>query len=234
MSDFFRKLKGVFIIEDPNAPAPKTSVQPDNSQNASKEADNSPVQKPTERSQPTYIPPFENGQGKMNEKFADALFRAMEAANIDGFDYFEFKQALKNLETMPMDEATRYKSAFAMAQTMGATPTKLMNTASNYLEVLKKEEAKFQQAANNQVQSQIGNKKNEIENLDAVIHQKSAQIKKMVDEIEQHKKEMDILNQDITQASSKVAQTKADFDATYTMLLNQIEKDIENMNNYLK
>ena len=233
MSDFFKKLKGVFVVEDPNQPTTSQSQQSNNQSTASKEvAQNS--SNPSPPVQTPYKPSVSTGQGQVNEKFTDALFKAMEAANVEGFDYFEFKQALNNLVSMPMDEATRYKSAFAMAQTMGATPTKLVSTASGYLDALRQEEAKFQQAANNQVQSQIGNKQSQIANFDAVIKQKSEQIQKMAQEIEQHKKEMESLKQDIAQASSKVAQTKADFDMTYQSLVGQIQKDIDNMKNYLK
>ncbi len=233
MSDFFKKLKGVFVIEDPNQPPTSQSQQSNTPSTASKEAVQNNSSPPPSVQTP-YKPSVSSGQGQVNEKFTDALFKAMEAANVEGFDYFEFKQALNNLASMPMDEATRYKSAYAMAQTMGATPAKLVSTASSYLDALKQEEAKFQQAANNQVQSQIGNKQAQISNFDAVIKQKSEQIKKMVEEIEQHKKEMELLNQDIAQASSKVAQTKADFDMTYQSLVGQIQKDIDNMKNYLK
>lgn len=230
MSDFFKKLKGVFVVEDPNQPTTSQTQQSNSPSTASKET----AQNSTPSVQTPYKPSVSSGQGQVNEKFTDALFKAMEAANVEGFDYFEFKQALNNLASMPMDEATRYKSAFAMAQTMGATPAKLVSTASGYLDALKQEDAKFQQAANNQVQSQISNKQAQIANFDAVIKQKSEQIQKMAQEIEQHKKEMDLLKQDISQASSKVAQTKADFDATYQSLVGQIQKDIDNMKNYLK
>ena len=233
MSDFFKKLKGVFVIEDPNQPTTSQPQQSNTPSTASKEAAQNNSTPPPSVQTP-YKPSVSSGQGQVNEKFSDALFKAMEAVNVEGFDYFEFKQALNNLASMPMDEATRYKSAFAMAQTMGATPTKLVSTASGYLDALRQEEAKFQQAANNQVQSQIGNKQAQISNFDAVIKQKSEQIKKMVEEIEQHKKEMELLKQDIAQASSKVAQTKADFDITYQSLVGQIQKDIDNMKNYLK
>ena len=233
MSDFFKKLKGVFVVEDPNQPTPSQPQQSNTPSTASKEVAQNNSNPPPSVQTP-YKPSVSSGQGQVNEKFTDALFKAMEAANVEGFDYFEFKQALNNLASMPMDEATRYKSAFAMAQTMGATPAKLVSTASGYLDALKQEEAKFQQAANNQVQGQIGNKQAQISNFDAVIKQKSEQIKKMVEEIEQHKKEMESLKQDIAQASSKVAQTKADFDMTYQSLVGQIQKDIDNMKNYLK
>ncbi len=233
MSDFFKKLKGVFIVEDPNQPTTNQPQQNTTQSTTSKEAvQNNSTPPPSV--QTSYKPSVSSGQGQVNEKFSDALFKAMEAANVEGFDYYEFKQALNNLASMPMDEATRYKSAFAMAQTMGATPAKLVSTASGYLDALKQEDAKFQQAANNQVQNQISNKQGQIANFDAVIKQKSEQIQKMAQEIEQHKKDMDLLKQDISQASSKVAQTKADFDATYQLLVGQIQKDIDNMKNYSK
>ena len=53
--------------------------------------------------------------GKVSTKFMEILFKAMEDNNLDGFDYLEFKQSLKSLEKMPMDETTRFKSAFDMA-----------------------------------------------------------------------------------------------------------------------
>ena len=135
---------------------------------------------------------------------------------------------------MPMDEATRYKSAYAMAQTMGATPDRLIQTANGYVSILQQEDAKFQQAAQGQVQSQIGNKKAQIDNFDQLIKQKAAQIKQLTDEMGQHRKDMEILKMDIEQASSKVAQTTADFQKTYQLLVGQIQKDINNMQQYLK
>ena len=158
----------------------------------------------------------------------------MEAANIDGFDYFEFKQSLNNLQKVPMDEATRFKSAFAMAQTMGATSDNLIKTASHYLGVLQQEAGKFSDAANNQMNNQIGNKKAQIENFEAVIKQKAEQIKQLTQDIDLHRKEMEQLKQEIAQSSSKVTQTKADFDASYNLLVSYIQSDINNMKQYLK
>jgi lysyl-tRNA synthetase class I len=227
MSDFLNKLKGVFIVEDPNAPQTNTQTT----------VTQQPQQPSNRQTQPTptvSAPIMSNANGQVNQKFTEVLFRAMEAANLDGFDYFEFKQAINNLANMPMDEATRYKSAFAMAQTMGATPDKLIQTAGTYLSVLKQEQDKFQQAAQGQVQNQIGNKKAQIENFEQVIKQKEAQIKQMTDEMAQHRKEMETLKSDIEQASSKVAQTTADFQMSYQVITGQIQNDVTNMQKYLK
>ncbi len=226
MSDFWSKFKGVFVQTDPNA-AVNEPEKKEQQPTSSKEG----VVKPT----PSVSPIFSTsaGDGTVNEKFMKALFGAMEGANLDGFDYFEFKLSLQNLANMPMDEATRYKSAFAMASTMGATPNKLVNAALHYLEILKNEQTKFLQAAENQRVAQVGNKQGQVENLEAVIQQKAEQIKRLTDEIAQHQKDVTQLKDDIAQSTVKVAQTQKDFEATYQSLVSQLERDVTNMKNYL-
>jgi hypothetical protein len=226
MSDFLKKLKGVFVVEDPNAPAASAKPQSTATPAAA-----------SQQSAPTHTPTpsvsYTSGSGKANDKFLEVLFKAMETANAPGYDYFEFKQALNNLKNVPMDDVTRFKSAFAMAQTMGATKDALLNTAGGYLKVLQQEQAKFQDAANNQMQGQVGNKNTQITNFDAAIKQKQAEIQRMTAEIEQHRKEMETLKQDISQSTAKVSQTIADFEATYTYLVSQIQGDVNSMKQYL-
>ena len=175
-----------------------------------------------------------SGGGQVNDKFFDVLAKAMEAANQDGFDYFEFKQALANLKNVPMDDATRFKSAFAMSQAMGVTADKLVNSATYYLDVLKNEQIKFVKAAENQRQSQVGNKQAQADNLEAVMRQKAEQIKQLTAEIAQHGKEVESIKSDISQAVVKVEQTSRDFEATYQLLVSQIQTDVDSMKSYLK
>ncbi len=227
MSEFWSKFKGVFVQEDLNA-VKQTTQSPQNvAQSTSKET---AAAAPTPSVKPTYS----SGSGAVNEKFMQTLFGAMEASNLDGFDYFEYKLSIQNLANMPMDEATRYKSAYAMASTMGATPDKLVNSALHYLDVLKNENAKFTQAAENQRAAQVGNKQGQVENLEAVMKQKAEQIKQLTNEIEQHRQDVTKLKDEISQATVKVAQTQNDFSATYQSLVGQIEQDVTNMKNYLK
>jgi cell division septum initiation protein DivIVA len=231
MSDFFNKLKNVFIVEDPNAPQ---TPQPKNNTPTTAER---PVASPSANYTPAPTnasAPMSSGNGQVNDKFFEVLAKAMEAANQDGFDYFEFKQALANLKNVPMDDATRFKSAFAMSQAMGVTADKLINSAAYYVDVLKNEQNKFVQAAANQRQSQVGDKQAQSDNLEAVMRQKAEQIKQLTAEIEQHRKEVDSIKTDISQAVVKVEQTSRDFDATYQLLVGQIQADVNSMKSYLK
>ena len=238
MSDFFNKLKSVFIVEDPNAPTTPPPSRNEARSNPPQSNAQSNAQAatyaPSANTTPSVSSPMSSAGGQVNDKFFDVLAKAMEAANQDGFDYFEFKQALANLKNVPMDDATRFKSAFAMSQAMGVTADKLVTSANYYLDVLKNEQTKFVQAAANQRQSQVGNKQTQADNLEAMMRQKAEQIKQLTTEIEQHRKEVETIKTDISQATVKVEQTSRDFEATSQLLVGQIQGDVNSMKNYLK
>jgi predicted RNase H-like nuclease (RuvC/YqgF family) len=223
MSEIWKKFKGVFVVEDPNAA--KKATPPPAASSPSVSAP--PV--PTVAASTV----FEKASGQVNQRFTEVLFNAMGAANQPGFDYFEFKQALQNLQKVAMDDATRYRSAFAMAQAMGATPEKLIQSAQSYLGVLSSEQTKFLQAADNHQSTQLGGKQTQIANLQAAVQQKENQIQQLMREMEQHKQELAQLRTEIEQADSKLIQTKADFSASYSDIVRQIQSDMQNMKTYL-
>ena len=158
----------------------------------------------------------------------------MEKHNIEGFDYLEYRQSLLSLRKMDMDTATRYKSAYAMAQTMGASPEYLIKTANHYLDVLQKEEAKFGEALKNQRSRQIGEKEQQLKQLEQTIRQKAEKIQQLSKEIEEHQKQIKAIEGDLSQAATKVESTKNDFIASYNAIVVQIKEDIENMKQFLK
>ncbi|RYU96340.1 hypothetical protein [Emticicia agri] len=220
MSDFLKKLKGMFIVETP------TDEQASDNASTAK-----PEEKPTSTSpSSTPVAPA----GKASEKFYDILLGAMEANNQEGFDYLEYKKSLATLAKMPMDEQTRYFSAYAAAQAMGVTPQKLTESANFYLKVLTSEDAKFQESVNAQRQKQIGNKEKAIADMDATIKAKAEQIAKLTQEIQVHQTDMEKMKAEISDAVIKIETTLSDFHATFNELTAQISQDVDNMGKYLK
>lgn len=222
-----KNLKSLFIIEDEEAKKPVKGK---------KQAADQPKKQAssTKTTASTTSTPATPSPGKVSSKFINILLKAMDSNNLEGFDYLEFKQSLKSLEKMPMDDATRYQSAFAMAQTMGATPQKLMETANHYLKILATEEKKFEQALVAQRQKQIGSKESQIKKLEEIVTSKATQIKQLTKEIEEHQKQSNVLKKEIGGAVVKVESTKNDFIASYKKLIGQINADVENMKKYLK
>ena len=159
---------------------------------------------------------------------------ALEKNNQEGFDYFEFRQALINLSKMPMDEPTRYQSAYAMAQTMGVSSAKLHESAQFYLGVLQTEQSKFTEAHAQQRSKLIGNREEEIKNLEASIVQKTEQIKKLTQEIEEHRQRSAQVRKEIDDSTIKIETTRADFDTTINNVVGNIHADLAKIQKYLK
>ncbi|MBK8705614.1 MAG: hypothetical protein IPN33_19970 [Saprospiraceae bacterium] len=219
-----KNLKSLFIVEEEGAQGPKGEQKTMPGTTQAPQGDT-----PAEAGQAATP-----GAGQVNQQFLEVLFKAMQENNLGGFDYLEFKQSLRSLEKMPMDEPTRFQSAFAMAQTLGATAQTLVQTAEHYLNIIKQEENKFNQAHNAQREKQIGNKENEIKQLEEVARTKMAQIAQLTKEIEAHKQKAGALKKEIEDAVVKVETTKNNFVASYNALVEQIGRDVENMKRYLK
>ncbi|MEM9919456.1 MAG: hypothetical protein AAF990_15240 [Bacteroidota bacterium] len=222
-----KKLKSLFVVEDESAAKPTKEKEEVETVPES----TTPVAPQVDEFVDSSATP---SQGKVDTKFLNILLGAMDKNNLDGFDYLEYRQSLQNLSKMAMDEATKYKSAFAAAQTMGATPQKLVDTAGHYLQILSKEEQKFNQALANQRKKQIGGKENQYKKLEQSIKDKQTRILQLQKEIEQHQGELSKIKQAVSQATIKVTSTQNDFVATYKSIVDKIQLDIQKMKQYLK
>ena len=218
-----KNLRSIFIVEE-EVPAKSKAPTPAPNSPSSKEQAPPSVSSATETSR----------DGKVTQKFTDILLSAMDNADLEGFDYLEYKKSLQSLQKMNMEERTAYQSAFAMAQTMGATPQNLVATAQHYLKALQEEEQKFEKALSHQQESRIGAKRQEQQTLTKTIQDKEAEIKKLQAEILEHQQNLGKLDGDIKQADLSIANTKNDFFASYQNLVKQIQEDITKMQEYLK
>ncbi len=219
-----KKFKSLFIIEE-GGTTPETQTPVEKTTNTQKD-----VPAPTRSFQ---VPAGNTGPGKVQDKFLEVLFDALEANNRDGFDYMEFKDFLRSLANVPMDDGTRYKSAFATAQTMGATKEKIVTSAQHYLEILSREQTKFQEALSGQRDRNLTGKQEEIKQLEQTIKNKEAEIEKLKSDLEGHRQQIGNLEKEINTASEKLAQTANDFEATYQALLGQIQLDVKNIESHL-
>lgn len=217
-----KNLKSLFIVEEENSKAKSTPTAKEEAAKAKATPAKSAAS------------PSSSRKGQVKAKFTDILLSAMEQANLDGFDYLEYKKSLKSLQKMNMDEATSFQSAYAMAQTMNATPAHLVETAEHYLKVLLQEEQKFEQALEHQQENRIGNKRKEKEDLAKQIKTKEEQIKQLQADIQKSQTQLGKLDQEIQKAVQSIETTKGDFIASYQNLTSQIQADVEKMKKYLK
>ena len=225
----FKKLKSVFVVEEEGK-----STKPTTSKNKTTPAAKSSPTKPKSaaKSQPSAAPKS-SGQAKPENKFVDMLLRSIEANNIEGFDYLEYKQSLQSLMKIESDEAKRYQNAYAMAQTMGLTKKKLNDSIKRYLQILDGEEKKFSEAFEKQKSTQVIQREQNVSNLKKSIQAKQQQIKKLQAEIKEAETELNKTEGKINESLAKVEATKEGFYASYQMVVGQIKADAEKIKQYI-
>lgn len=219
-----KKLRSIFVIDEEEPTAkPSSDAVPDTSKVSSDTGMGS------DKSEMVRVK-----GGEVNERFLNVLLEAMEKHDLDGFDYMEFKRFLKSLDKVSMDEATKYRSAFATGQTMGATKDLLINSAKQYLDILEREQGRFEQAAQNQRSKVIDDKEAAISQLEKSIAAKEEQIKTLTKDIASDKGEIETMKEEISAASAKIQQTQYDFQHAYGHVKGQLEEDIAKIKQYLK
>ncbi len=217
-----KKLKGLFIIEEEDGKEGKQSGPKDNQ---SKTKSSSAQDHNSKKSAPAAEIPKPTG-GQPSERFVNKLLGAIEANNLEGFDYLEFKQALQNLDAVAMDEDTRYKSAFAMAKTMGAEPTQLIKSAEHYIAVLSDEEQKFRVAFDNQQQAKVKQREENQQGYLKGIEDRKKRIEELNAQIQELEEKLAALKQETNQAQAKVDATKSGFYNAYHIVVDQIKADL--------
>ncbi len=169
----------------------------------------------------------------LDERSVDFISKAIEKANLPGFDYVEFKQALSNIAKMNIDEATAFKSAYGTAMTMGLTKEKLLETANHYRAIVSKEKEQFDVASEKQKDLKIGDNLRQVDDMSKKILDNELKIKQLQDEIETLRVKVRGMDYEREQAYSKIEEAKTKFTFAHQSILNQIEKDIENIQKYL-
>jgi hypothetical protein len=226
----FKKLKGLFVVED-NTPKKIISDGKTTKEGTSTPSKGNSIVKATSTAPKTVA--SSDTKGEVNDKFLRILFDALEKNNLEGFDYLEFKKSLQSLSAMPMDEATRFKSAFAMASSMDISAKQLLDSADFYVNILAQEEQKFENALAQQKSTKVHSQEEQVKQLEMAVKAKAEQIKQLTQEIDTLQQQITATNTEIAEQTAKVMKTKNDFTVSYDTVTEQIKHDVANMKKYL-
>lgn len=219
-----KNLRSLFIVDEEDSSDNKTEA------NKKEEGSKAPAS-PASSSSPSA--PAAPISGKVNDTILNKLLKVIEDNNIDGFDYIEYKKSLQALSKMPMDEKTKYQSAFATASTMGATVPNIVKSIVHYKGVLGKEKTTFLNELKSQEHLKVSSKEKEIEAIRAEIIKKTELIKKLNEEINIHHNQISIHSKKVGEDKTKLATTKENFESTFNHLLEKIDTDTAKIKDYL-
>ena len=174
-----------------------------------------------------------NPEKKLDDKSTMALLKAMVKSHDTGFDYLKFRQSIKSLREMDVEESMSFKSAYSTATTLGLTKQKLLASANRYLGVLQNESEIFTEALKSQIDKNVNSRESMISQLEDRIKENKAKIVDLEREIEVYQKKIDNVDADIESSQLKIDSTKERFRNSYVTITDIIKKDIELINLYL-
>lgn len=168
-----------------------------------------------------------------DKKSADFLSKALASHATGGFDYIKYRQALKAMEQMGLDEPTAFKSAFATASTMGLTKSGLVKSAKQYLSVLMAEKGKFDDALNNRVKEKIASKSDMVLKLEQRIEEMKNKIEELEAKVAEYQNKIDVADDSLEAEKAKIEKTQKNFETTFNAFVNIIEEDIERIGKHI-
>jgi len=169
----------------------------------------------------------------LDDRSLEFLAQAIEKSNLPGFDYFEFKRAVVQLQEMKLDEQTAYKSAFTTASTLGLTKEKLIETAGYYRNVVEKELTHFTQALENQHATKVAGRQSEVARLKDQIERHKTEIERLKNEMAGYLTQVDQAETTAKQETEKLEKAKTAFEKANQSVLLQIDRDVENLHKHL-
>ncbi len=147
------------------------------------------------------------------------------------FDYIKYRQAIKGMTALKIDEETAIQSTLMTASTMNVTVDDIRNSAQFFSQLLDDEAKKFAQATIHHYQEKVEAKKHEIEQTSKRIVELEEQIKNIELELQQLRKSIGVMQSEIESNELKNSDKKLKFTNTINRIKSYILHDISLLQN---
>lgn len=165
--------------------------------------------------------------GNVDSKFVDMLNQLIKEHNIAGQDYFEFKQALESMSSLPIAEKDKFVTTYNILSQQGCTKDVLLSSVDKYAQLIQNEQKNFDADLQKQYDARVVNRNNDIE--------------KAKSELELANKRIIELNafilktsQEVQTEESNLQNTAANFKKSADVVLNNLLTDKDKINNYIQ
>jgi len=192
---------------------------------------------PTPNTVPAAVPasgPTDTIPGALDELVVKMLSEAIDNANLEGFDYYEFAQMLAALKPSLPSEQALFQTAFTSSKVMGATKEKLIQTAGVYLELLNKKSQEFEGACQEAVKTLVTSREDELKKMDEAIQEKAKAIQTLTEEINNMTAQKTQITNTIGENRLKIDTSRNNFTATLQTFTGRIQGDIEKISKYIQ
>jgi hypothetical protein len=174
--------------------------------------------------------------GSVDAKFAGHFTEVLTKANIQGPDYFEFRETLRSLAELGLPEDKQYQAAWASFKAIAGNVSvpHLTTTANQYLTALSTDRDLFLKSVETALNERVGSLQNEQKQLLADNDAIAKQIAELQKRQQTNNERLANIGGEITEQSGKLTQNKNNFEVTYASFTDQIKSDVSRIQTYLK
>ena len=189
-----------------------------------------PVSTPT----PVYGSPVYTSTPGVDPSIRSMLLQAMSDNKLAGYDYLKFVAALEEMKTDIPSEATRFKTAFAVAKQLSVDKATLAKSGQHYIDVLNNTAKEFQDNLASKMQETVTSGEKRLQEIDGQIQGRQEQIAKLTAEIQAAQTERTELASKVAENHAKLDSRKQSFDVTHAGCVAEIEANIQKINQFLQ
>jgi len=175
-------------------------------------------------------------KAKFSEEFYNHFQTVIEANDLDGADYFEFRKTYEVLKATPsMSEIGALQATFAVLK--GTSPEltveTLLSTADHYLNVVEKENEDFHGQLEDKLDVEVGGRNGEIAKEQVLQQDKADLIAQLQAEIAESAEREITLKNEVVLEQGKIDEVSSNWDFTINLVKSNIETDKGNIEQYL-
>lgn len=160
------------------------------------------------------------------DKFEKHFENLFEQANMPGPDYYEFWKMMETLEPHIREERARISATYASLVIQGLTKAKLIDTAEKYKALIVEDKNRFEKAAQEKGEGEIGQKRQQLRQMEETIAQQAETIRKLTQEIAETQAAMSALTSAITDEEQKLTQNRQGYSMACDAMLQKITDDV--------
>lgn len=217
MSDFFKKAAGlIFNVQDDEEKTPPANAESKKEPVAHAVPDGIPL--PAVEVAPA-------ADHAVFEKFNTYFKDLYEKANLPGPDFYEFNNMTEAMGSVIPDDV-KYTSVYAG---FGGTLTKekLLTSAGQYLEIIQKDTADFEQSWQTAIKTKVEDRRGQIA-------RKAEEIQKMQEQIARLNNEIIELNKLAQDEESRLASEKTAYHRQAGLLQEKIKNGVDKINRFIR
>ena len=174
--------------------------------------------------------------GSLDTKFVDHFAAVLDKTNLNGPDYFEFRETLRSLNNLGLPEEKQFQAAWASFKAMGGISEVgvLSNTANQYLTALNADREAFLKSADGAVADKVGSLQNEQKNLQTENEALAKQLQELQNRMSVNLERLTKIGGEIEEQGGKIRQNRDNYEVTFATFTEKIKADLAKISQFLK